>query len=233
MDVRTLRAARVKLGWTQQTSARRLGVSQSYLSMLEAGARQLTRRVATKMMRAYRLSSSVLPPTTEPWATSRPSADELVDELAALGYPGFAYLRKHVPRKNPYQVVLEALAQPNLEARIVEALPWLMVRHAEGDTQWLEDNAKLTDVQNRLGFVVTMARRLTESDPKRKAEALALARLEERLYRSRLAREDTLCRESLTGAERRWLRTNRSEEARRWNLLTGWMPEHFRYAQDA
>jgi len=138
-----------------------------------------------------------------------------------------------VPRKNPYQVVLEALAQPNLEARIVEALPWLMVRHAEGDTQWLEDNAKLTDVQNRLGFVVTMARRLTESHPKRKAEAQALARLEERLYKSRLAREETLCRESLTGAERRWLRTNRSEEARRWNLLTGWMPEHFRYAQDA
>ena len=223
----------MKLGWTQQMSARRLGVSQSYLSMLEAGARQLTRRVATKMMRIYRLSSNVLPPATEPPATLRPAAEGLVDELAALGYPGFAYLRKHAPRKNPHQVLLEALAQPNLEARIVEALPWLMVRHAEGDTRWLEDHAKLGDVQNRLGFVVTIARRLTESDPKRKAEAEALARLEGRLYWSRLAREDTLCRESLTGAERRWLLRNRSEEARRWNLLTGWMPEHFRYAQDA
>ena len=223
----------MKLGWTQQTSARRLGVSQSYLSMLEAGARQLTRRVATKMMHVYRLSSSVLPPTTDLPAESRPGAEELVDELAALGYPGFAYLRKHAPRKNPHQVLLEALAQPNLEARIVEALPWLMVRHAEADTQWLEDHAKLADVQNRLGFLATMARRLTESDPKREAEAQALVRLEERLHRSRLAREDTLCRESLTGAERRWLRRNRSEEARRWNLLTGWMPEHFRHAHDA
>lgn len=223
----------MRLGWTQQTSARRLGVSQSYLSMLEAGARQLTRRVATKMMRVYRLSSSVLPPATEPPATSRPAAEGLVDELAALGYPGFAYLRKRAPSKNPHQVVLEALAQPNSEARIVEALPWLMVRHAEGDTQWLEDHAKLGDVQNRLGFVVTMARRLTESDPEREADAQSLARLEERLYTSRLAKEDTLCQESLTGAERRWLRRNRSEEARKWNLLTGWMPEHFRHAQDA
>jgi hypothetical protein len=201
--------------------------------MLEAGARQLTRRVATKMMRVYRLSSSVLPPATEVPAASQSAAESFVDELAALGYPGFVYLRKGAPRKNPHQVVLEALVQPNLEARIVEALPWLMVRHAEEDTQWLEDHAKLADVQNRLGFVVTMARRLTESDPKRKAETQALARLEERLYRSRLAREDTLCREPLTGAERRWLRRNRSEEARKWNLLTGWVPEHFRYAQDA
>jgi hypothetical protein len=189
--------------------------------------------VAAKMMRAYRLSSSVLPPRTELPAASRPAAEGFVDELAALGYPGFAYLRKRAPRKNPHQLVLEALAQPNLEARIVEALPWLMIRHVEADTRWLEDHAKLGDVQNRLGFVVTMARRLTESDPRREAEAQALARLEERLYRSRLAREDTLCQESLAGAERRWLRRNRSEEARRWNLLTGWMPEHFRYTQDA
>jgi hypothetical protein len=201
--------------------------------MLEAGARQLTHRVATKMMRVYRLSSSVLPPAIELPAASGPAAEGLVDELAALGYPGFAYLRNRAPRKNPHQVVLEALAQPNLEARIVEALPWLMVRHAEADTQWLEDHAKRADLQNRLGFVVTMARRLTEGDPKREAEAQALARLEERLHRSRLAREDTLCRESLTGAERRRLRRNRSDEARRWNLLTGWMPEHFRYSQDA
>lgn len=201
--------------------------------MLEAGARHLTRRVATKMMRVYRMSSSVLPPAAGLPAESRPGAEELVDELAAHGYPGFAYLRKRAPRKNPHQVVLEALAQPNLEARIVEALPWLMARNAEADTQWLEDHAKLADVQNRLGFVATMARRLNETDSGRNAEAQALARLEERLYRSRLAREDTLCRESMTGAERRWLRRNRSEEARKWNLLTGWRPEHFRHAHDA
>jgi transcriptional regulator with XRE-family HTH domain len=233
MNVQNLRGARLKLGWTQQTSARRLRVSQSYISMLEGGARQLTRRVATKMMRVYSLSSSVLPPAMEPSRTSPMTAERLVDELGALGYPGFAYLRKGAPTRNPQQVVLEALAQRNLEARVVEALPWVMARHADTDTRWLEDHAKLQEVQNRLGFVVTMARRATESDPRRKAATQALARLEERLYRSRLAREDTLCQQALTGAERRWLCKNRSEEARRWNLLTPWRPEHFRYAQDA
>src|SRR5258707_1343275 len=40
------------------------------------------------------------------------------------------------------------------------------------------------------------------------------------LERSRLVREDTLCHESLTAAERKWLRENRPAEARHWNLLT-------------
>jgi hypothetical protein len=126
-----------------------------------------------------------------------------------------------------------ALAQPNLEARIVEALPWLLVRHADADTRWLEDHAKLGDLQNRLGFLVSMARRAAEGNAGRQYEAHALAQLESRLYRSRLAREDTLCQESLTQAERRWLRKNRSEDARSWSLLTQWRPEHFQRARDA
>jgi hypothetical protein len=43
-------------------------------------------------------------------------------------------------------------------------------------------------------------------------------------------REDTLCHESMTEAERRWLRERRPEEARHWNLLTGLVPEHLSYA---
>jgi hypothetical protein len=50
------------------------------------------------------------------------------------------------------------------------------------------------------------------------------------LERSRLAREETLCHDSLTQAERRWLRSNRSEEARHWNLLTDLSPEHLSHA---
>jgi hypothetical protein len=40
------------------------------------------------------------------------------------------------------------------------------------------------------------------------------------LDRSRLVKEDTLCHDSLTEAERSWLRVNRSETAKHWNLLT-------------
>ncbi len=47
---------------------------------------------------------------------------------------------------------------------------------------------------------------------------------------SRLAKEDTLCQESLSEPERQWLREHRPDEARYWNLLTDWRPESLRYA---
>lgn len=184
-------------------------------------------------MHVYDLPPSVLPPVAGSPAKPQSAARELADDLAALGYPGFVYLRSGTVQKNPHQVVLTALAQPNLEARLVEALPWLLVQHAEADTRWLEDHAKLGDLQNRLGFVVSMARRAVEGKVGRQHAAQALAQMEGRLYRSRLACEDTLCQEPLTQAERQWLRKNRSADARKWNLLTPWRPEHFQRARDA
>ena len=46
------------------------------------------------------------------------------------------------------------------------------------------------------------------------------------LDRSRLAKEDTLCHDSLTEAERKWLRVNRPPEAAHWNLLTDMKAEN-------
>ena len=89
--------------------------------------------------------------------------------------------------------------------------------------------AKLRDLQNRLGFVVTLARGLAgrrgDAD-----KATALAHLEAQLERSRLAREEPLCRASMPEAERRWLVDHRSADARRWNLLTDWTADALRYA---
>jgi hypothetical protein len=48
------------------------------------------------------------------------------------------------------------------------------------------------------------------------------------LERARLLHEDTLCHDSLTEAERTWLRLNRSKEAEYWDLLTDLSPEHLR-----
>ena len=53
-----LRTARQSRGWTQARAAARLGVSQPYLAMLEAGQRPLTSAVARRAMRVYGL-----PPT--------------------------------------------------------------------------------------------------------------------------------------------------------------------------
>ena len=55
--------------------------------------------------------------------------------------------------------------------------------------------------KNRLGYVTNVARRLAELRGEREKAAL-LATEESRLERSRLAREDTLCHESLTEVEK-------------------------------
>jgi len=139
-----------------------------------------------------------------------------------------------VPKKNPGEVLLGALAQDDLEARLVEALPWLLLRYWDMDLSWLVEQAKLCDLQNRLGFVVSLARCVSEATDRPNAHRnVVLAELEAALDRSRLAREDTLCRMPFTDRERQWLTENRPEEARRWNLLTDWRAENLQYAHAA
>jgi hypothetical protein len=194
--------------------------------MLEAGQRPLTPAVARRAMRVYRLPPTVLPPAG---VAPRVTAETLVRDLAALGYPGFAHLARRGGRaKHPGAVLLTALAQPELEARVVEALPWLLLRYWSLDPVWLVREAKVRDLQNRLGFVVSLAREVAEregDDPR----LSALRALEAALERSRLAREDTLGRARLTEAERRWLDTHRPAAARHWNLLTDWTAEALRH----
>ncbi|MGH7427311.1 MAG: hypothetical protein ACREJ4_02970 [Candidatus Methylomirabilaceae bacterium] len=156
-------------------------------------------------------------------------AETLANDLAGLGYPGFAYLRpRNWKPKNPSDVLLGALAQDDLEARLVEALPWLVVKYWPLNREWLVREAKLRDLQNRLGFVVSLARRLAERAGEER-KGWALNELETELERSRLVREDTLCKASLPEPERRWLADNRPEEAKRWNVLTDWTVDALRY----
>jgi hypothetical protein len=62
------------------------------------------------------------------------------------------------------------------------------------------------------------------------AAAVRLTAVEARLERARLVREDTLCRESMTDAERRWLASARSALAAHWNVLSDLRPESLPYA---
>jgi hypothetical protein len=100
----------------------------------------------------------------------------------------------------------------------VEALPWVLVRYPNLDWWWLLREAKADDLQNRLGFLVTLARQLAE----RKGDSETTQELgarERDLETSRLQRDDAF-RSSMTDAERRWLREHRPAEAAHWNLLT-------------
>jgi len=88
--------------------------------------------------------------------------------------------------------------------------------------------AKAKDLQNKLGFLTNVARRLAETrGDGTKAETLR--NQEVLLERSRLLLEDTLCHDSLTNAEKRWLETSRPEEAKHWRLFTDFSLEHLRY----
>jgi hypothetical protein len=84
---------------------------------------------------------------------------------------------------------------------------------------WLTANAKLRDRQNRLGFVVELARQAAARGGSAQLEK-EMANRVAKLEPSRLVKEDTLCRESMTHAERAWLREHRPKSAEHWNLLT-------------
>src|SRR5712692_9553631 len=229
MDFTDLKTARLAKGVSQVEAARRLKVSQSYLAMLEGGVRRLTPELARRAMRVYDLAPTALPPSELNVASNQTASETLAGDLAALGYPGLAYLRpRNWKPKNPGEVLLSALAREDLESRLVEALPWLVLKFWPLDQEWLIREARLLDLQNRLGFVVTLARRLAEGAGDQ-PRAHALKDLETVLERSRLAREDTLCRASLPEAERRWLAKHRPREARHWNVLTDWTADALRY----
>jgi len=154
--------------------------------------------------------------------------DRLARQLAGLGYPGFAHLRSL--KANPAVVVLEALVQKNLDVRLAEALPWVLLTYPDLDWAWLIRQAKLQDAQNRLGFLAALAKNLAATRPQFRSAFEPLSAAEERLERSRLAREDTLSRESMPEAERRWLEANRSPLARHWNMLTGLTTDQLSHA---
>ncbi|MGH9793511.1 MAG: helix-turn-helix domain-containing protein [Candidatus Acidiferrales bacterium] len=223
-----LKNVRQALGWTQQQMATKMGTSQAYVAMLEKGHRRLTPRLARKLVRLG------APPTVLPLATPEQAsldAQGLAEQLGALGYPGFSYLAKHVRPRNPAEVLLAALAHDELEARLVEGLPWLLAQFWEMDFDWLVREAKQRDLQNRLGFVAMLAREQAARTAKQAPQSVnALRSLEAALEPSRLAREDTLGRRPSSDFGREWLRTNRSNAARHWSLLTTWRAEDLRYA---
>jgi transcriptional regulator with XRE-family HTH domain len=214
--------ARKARRWTQAQLAERLGVSQGYVSLLEAGGRPVPEKLVPRLRRVLGLSAEALPARE-----STLSADSLPGALAALGYQPFGYLRGRA--YNPADVLLSALRERELSSRVVEGLPWLALHHPDLDWGWLVERAKVHDVQNRLGFVLTLARAVAERQGNESVAAL-LRRLVDELEPSRLEREDTLCRDSMPEAERRWLRHERPPEAQQWHLLTSLSPAQLPYA---
>ncbi len=231
MHLSALKLARNRREWTETQAAQRLGLSQSDLAMLVRGQRKLTPRLARKFKTVYGLSPTVLrtPELFHPRVNV--SSEEFAKTLSALGYPGFAYMKARVRERNPAEILLEALKQDSLASRVVEALPWLLLQYWDMDPEWLVRQAKLNDLQNRLGFAGSLAKQVSRrSSPANGERTRALEELGQMVEESRLVREDTFLKKVNTDVEREWLRQNRSEEATHWNLLTNWRAEHLQYA---
>ncbi len=213
-----LREARRSRGWTQQRAAARLGVTQAYLSMLERGARDAA-PLAQKLVRVYGLEPTALPVNgRDDFAFSDPAL-----QLAEFGYPGFSHLsEKSKPKLNPAAFLLSALGQNNLEARVVEALPWLVARYPEMPFEWLSKECCARTLQNRLGFAVSLAQAAAPDD--------RFLPWLEKLADCKLTREDAFC-SRLNEVEKRWLRGHASPEAKQWNLLSTLRPDSVRYVR--
>lgn len=153
--------------------------------------------------------------------------EELVKLLAAFKYPGFSHV-KVSDFENPADVLISALGADNLEARLVEALPWLLLQFPDLEWKILVDAAKLNDLQNRLGFLTSIACKLAETSGDLEKSSEFKRRLNE-LENSRLAKEDTLCNQNMTEAEKRWILQNRSAESKHWNIISDLTAENLRY----
>jgi transcriptional regulator with XRE-family HTH domain len=224
-----LHSVRKHLGWTQEQTAEHLCVSQTLVSMVENGRRALTNEMLARLMAFYEVD-----PTQLPYRDSADLTDaDYAGELTKLGYPGFAHRRDQTekPQWNPVQLAVKLLSADNLDRRVAEALPWLLLRYSYGDWTEALNELKVQDLQNRLGFVVTLAREVTEKETgkeasRREAASKQLGCLEAQAERSRLVRQDTFCNEHMTQAERRWLQNASSPQAQHWNLLCDLRPEH-------
>lgn len=225
-----LKEARLRAGWTQGRLARRLSVTQAYLSFMEGGKRRVPDRVKRCATSLFGLPPTCLP-LSAPRTTDPTEVDlQLEQGLARLGYPGLAYRKKPGARRNPVDLLLMALSVDDLDPRLAEALPWLLLRFDGFYSEEFVARAKLLDLQNRLGFTVALARRVAESNPLYRNRLDELHRLAQPLERSRLAREDTYGRREMSERMRAWLREHRSREAEHWNLLSDLKPEHLSYA---
>lgn len=230
MDGRKIKTYRRRSGLTQYEFAKSLGVSQTYLSLLESDSRRVTPKLKRKLVKKLHLRPTQLPAMTKDYKVKTVSDDQLTADLAALGYKGFSHY-KPSRLKNPADVLLSGLRADKRDARLVEALPWVIFAFPDMAWNHLVMTAKAHDLQNRLGFVINVARRMAEKYGKR-TDAQQLATVEAGLERSKLVKEETLCNETMTQAERAWLAQNRPKEAKHWHLLTDLSPRYLDHYVD-
>jgi transcriptional regulator with XRE-family HTH domain len=224
MNGERLLKERLSRDWEQQETAIKLKVSQPYLSLIEAGKRPVTEKLAQRAMRVFNLPPTALPIKHSVEKSKTKAGDILASQLAGLGYPKFSHLKK-TKNVNPATVLMSALAEDELDSRIVEALPWLVFNYSDMDWARVINSAKLSDAQNRLGFLLSLAFDLAKRS-KDENKTILFKELLSTLDSSRLVQNDSFRRKSLTDSEKAWLRKNRPKNARHWRVLSNLSSRH-------
>ena len=228
MNGEVLLNERLSRNWEQSEAAAKLEVSQPYLSLLEKGKRPVTEKIARRAVSVFKLPPSVLPfENAAEISQTKANENTLSSNLSALGYPKFSHLKKSV-KVNPALILITALILDDLDSRIVEALPWLIYRFADMNWTMVFLHAKMHDAQNRLGFLLSLAFQLALKNGDTEKQKV-LKELISDLEKSRLVREDSFRRNSLTETEKNWLKTNRTKDARYWKVLSNLSVENLDY----
>jgi DNA-binding XRE family transcriptional regulator len=215
-----VRRWRVRGGLTQVEAAQALGVSQTYLSLIERGRRPLTSELSLRLKRLPRGSV---------WNSQAATDREFQVALADLGYPPFAHLKESRRQVDPATLLLRALLQPDVDARVTEGLPWVSANYqASVDWDWMVRQAKLSNLQNRLGFLLDLSLAMVRRGISGGAGA-PFEQARSDLDEARLLNEASFCWDSMPEATRGWMRANRGPEAQHWNVVTRLRSEDLPY----
>jgi len=103
-------------------------------------------------------------PVSDAFEPVEADAPYLTESLAKLGYPGLAYVRTRLTRKNPAEVLLTALIRQLRESRGGSPSMVAFAVLAEGIYLVIGPSEK-TQSPESFGFVVSLARQVSERDP--------------------------------------------------------------------
>jgi transcriptional regulator with XRE-family HTH domain len=224
-----LKAARRRARLSQVELSQALGISQAYVSILERSSRAVPQRIARVLAALLEFRPTELPLSSAPVGKGDECNESLTRTLAQFGHPHFANRAEGRASQNPTGFLISALASlERAGADVITALPWILLEF-EVDSEYLATTAIASGLQNRLGFLVSLARVIAQRELRFLHRHYELDSLEQRLDASRLAREDTFGGRELGEGMRAWLRENRTDAARHWNLLTDLAPQDVNY----
>ena len=194
-------------GWNQARLAARLGVAQAYVSMMER--EDVRCRIA---WRGGAICFSCRPrfcrcPDKGAGQTGRRGLD--CRESRPVGISWFQVFVQARTKTASCRASSPGIGPPAARTEASEALAWLLLQFEDLDAAWLVGEAESPDLQNRLGFTVSLARNVAHHSPEFGHRSRSLKALEEKLKPSRLANEGTFGGGEMSQGMPAWVRKNR------------------------